>query len=50
MDLKKFERQVLVGEITDFEPYFEQAEDEDDIYIMQQICIKNNVCPEKYRN
>lgn len=50
MDLKEFERQVLVGEITDFEPYFEQAENEDDIYIMQQICIKNNVCQEKYRN
>ena len=22
MDLKEFERQVLAGEITDFEPYF----------------------------
>jgi hypothetical protein len=50
MDLEEFKRQVLVGEITDFEPYFEQTENENDIYIMQQICIKNNVCQEKYRN
>lgn len=26
MDLKEFERQVLAGEITDFEPYFEDKE------------------------
>ena len=26
MDLKQFERQVLAGEITDFEPYFEDKE------------------------
>ena len=25
MNLKEFERQVLSGEITDFEPYFENA-------------------------
>lgn len=25
MDLKEFERQVLAGEITDFEPYFEEG-------------------------
>lgn len=50
MDLEEFERQVLTGEITDFESYFEQAENEDDIYIMQQICIKNNVYQEKYRH
>lgn len=34
-ELKEFERQVLAGEIndfnTDFKYYFEQAEDEDDI-------------------
>ena len=35
MDLEEFERQVLTDEITDFESYFEQAENEDDIYIMQ---------------
>ena len=50
MNLKEFERQVLAGEITDFEPYFEHAEDDDDIYLMQQICIKNNVCQEKYHD
>ena len=50
MNLKEFERQVLAGEITDFEPYFEQAEDDDDIYLMQRICIKNDVYREKYRD
>ena len=50
MNLKEFEHQVIAGEITDFEPYFEQAEDDDDIYLMQQICIKNNVCQEKYHD
>lgn len=50
MDLEEFKRQVLVGGITDFEPYFEQTENENDIYIMQQICIKNNVYQEKYRH
>lgn len=29
MDLKEFERQVLAGEITDFEPYFKGQWDHD---------------------
>ena len=29
MNLKEFERQVLAGEITDFEPYFKEQWDHD---------------------
>lgn len=53
-ELKEFERQVLAGEIndfnTDFKYYFEQAEDEDDIRDMQRICIENNVYKKAYRD
>lgn len=37
MDLKEFERQVLSGEITDFEPYFE---DNDINYHLRYILAK----------
>lgn len=53
-ELKEFERQVLAGEIndfnTDFKYYFEQAEDENDIRDMQRICIENNVYKKAYRD
>lgn len=49
MDLQEFERQVIAGKITEFEPYFKEAEDKDDICEMQRICIKNNAYQEKYR-
>lgn len=52
-ELKEFERQVLAGEIndynTDFEAYFEQVDNEDKISAMRKICIENNVYQEKYR-
>jgi hypothetical protein len=40
MDLKEFERQALAGEITDFEPYFE---DEDLNYHIRYILAKNGI-------
>lgn len=55
MDLQEFERQVIAGEITDFESYFKEVEDKNDIDAMddkwdlQRICIENNVYQEKYR-
>ena len=53
MNLEEFERQVLAGEIndynTDFEAYFEQVDNEDKISAMRKICIENNVYQEKYR-
>lgn len=48
MDLKEFERQILTGEITDFEPYFAMA-DEDELVELKRICIENDVYTEKYR-
>lgn len=49
MDLEEFERQVIADEITEFESYFKEAKDKDDICEMQRICIKNNAYQEKYR-
>lgn len=40
MDLKEFERQVLAGEITDFEPYFE---DDSLNYHLRYVLAKNNI-------
>lgn len=40
MDLKEFERQVLAGEITDFEPYFEDGRLN---YHLRYILAKNNI-------
>lgn len=40
MDLKEFERQVLAGEITDFEPYFEDGSIN---YHLRYILAKNNI-------
>ncbi len=34
MDLQEFERQVIAGEITDFESYFKEVEDKNDIDAM----------------
>lgn len=47
MDLKEFERQILTGEITDFEPYFAMA-DEDELIELKRICIHYDVYTEKY--
>lgn len=40
MDLKEFEHQVLAGEITDFEPYFENGSIN---YHLHYILAKNNI-------
>ena len=48
MDLKEFERQICTGELTDFEPYFAMA-DEDELIKLKQICIEYDVYTEKYR-
>lgn len=40
MDLKEFEHQVLAGEITDFEPYFENGSIN---YHLRYILAKNNI-------
>ena len=40
MDLNEFERQVITGEITDFEPYFE---DKDINYHLRYILAKNGI-------
>lgn len=54
MNLEEFERAVIAGKMTDvntdFEYYFEEAEDEDDIRVMQRICIENNVYKKAYRD
>lgn len=46
-DLDEFERQVLAGEITDFEPYF-QTKDLTQLRILKQICIRHGVYQEAY--
>lgn len=48
MDLKEFERQICTGELTDFEPYFAMA-DEDELIKLKRICIEYDVYTEKYR-
>lgn len=40
MNLKEFERQVIAGEITDFEPYFEEGSLN---YHLRYILAKNNI-------
>lgn len=40
MDLKEFERQVLAGEITDFEPYFENGSLN---YHLRYVLAKNGI-------
>lgn len=50
MDLEEFERQVIAGEIIDFELCFAQVEDEDKIYVMRRMCIENNVYKKAYRD
>ena len=50
MDLEEFEQAVKNGQIIDFEYYFAQTEDEDDIYVMRRICIENDVYQNAYRD
>jgi hypothetical protein len=50
MDLGEFERLVIAGEITDFKPYFDEADDEDEIYVMRKICIENDANRKAYRD
>lgn len=45
--LDEFERQVLAGEITNFEPYF-QTKDPTQLRILKQICIRHSVYQEAY--
>lgn len=42
MDLKEFERQVLAGEITDFEPYFTKTYDKDQMEY-RYVLAKNGI-------
>ena len=42
MDLKEFERQVLAGEITDFEPYFKYNARPSDIEMEQRYILAKN--------
>lgn len=50
MDIEEFERLVIAGKITDFKPYFDEAEDEDKIYAMRKICIENDANRKAYRD
>lgn len=47
MNLEEFKRKVLAGEITDFEPYFKEAS-QDELTSLREICIENDVCQEAY--
>lgn len=42
MDLNEFERQVLKGEITDFEPYFTKPYDKEQLE-QRYILAKNGI-------
>ena len=46
-DVNEFERQVLAGEITNFEPYF-QTQNQTQLRILKQICIRHGVYQEAY--
>lgn len=46
-DLDEFERQVLAGEITNFEPYF-QTKNQTQLRMLKQICIRHGVYQEAY--
>lgn len=46
-DLDEFERQVLAGEITNFEPYF-QTQSLTQLRMLKQICIRHGVYQEAY--
>lgn len=48
-DLDEFKRQVLAGEITNFEPYF-QTQEQTQLRILKQICIQHGVYQEAYAN
>lgn len=47
MDLKEFERQVLAGKITDFQPYFE-SENCSDNHHRKALCIEYGIAQEFY--
>lgn len=46
-ELKEFERKVKTGEITNFEPYF-QNQEPDRLRTLKQICIRHGVYQEAY--
>lgn len=46
-DVNEFERQVLAGEITNFEPYFKN-QNQTQLRILKQICIRHGVYQEAY--
>lgn len=46
-DLNEFERQILAGEITNFEPYFKN-QNQTQLRILKQICIRHGVYQEAY--
>lgn len=46
-ELKEFERKVKTGEITNFEPYF-QNQEPDRLRMLKQICIRHGVYQEAY--
>lgn len=47
VDLNEFERQILAGEITNFEPYFKN-QNQTQLRILKQICIRHGVYQEAY--
>lgn len=49
-ELEEFERAVINGQTIDFKSCFDEAEDEDKIYVMRRICIENDVYREAYRD
>lgn len=46
-ELKEFERKVKTGEITNFEPYF-QNQEPDRLRTLKQICIRHGAYQEAY--
>lgn len=49
VDVDEFERQILAGKITNFEPYFENQK-QTQLRILKQICIRHGVYQEAYAN
>lgn len=50
MDTKKLEeftQKVKAGDITDFEPWFDE-QDSDTLQVLKQICIRHGACQEAY--
>lgn len=47
LNLEEFENAVIAGEITNFEPYFKEA-NHDELTRLREICIENDVYQEAY--